>query len=324
MDPTTDFKTMADMKLNALDALETLRKKSLVDKEPFKARAYKKVFDQIKGMDTFTENDIERLQGAGEKITAKLYEIMKTGQLASAEKAKTKYNMGALDAFQKIYGVGPVKAQQLVDAGITSIIELREESKKNPALLTTNQCAGLQYYEPLLERIPYAEMQEHERTLLDVLYMADVSVSGTVVGSYRRGQPDSGDIDFLVRGQLEMKSFVYVLKEEGYLVSVLAQGPTKCMAICSIGVPRRLDILICPNEEYAYALLYFTGSQQFNIAFRQHALEMGYTMNEHGMKAVRANVFAVPYMDREEDIFDFLGLQYVAPKDRINGKIVRK
>jgi DNA polymerase/3'-5' exonuclease PolX len=121
-----------------------------------------------------------------------------------------------------------------------------------------------------------------------------------------------------------MKSFVHVLGEYGYLVSILAQGPTKCMAICSIGVPRRLDILICPNEEYAYALLYFTGSQQFNIAFRQHALEMGYTMNEHGMKAVRANVFAVPYMDREEDIFDFLGLQYVAPEERINGKIVRK
>ena len=47
-------------------------------------------------------------------------------------------------------------------------------------------------------------------------------------------------------------------------------------------------------------------------------------MNEHGMKAVRASIAAVPYMDREEDIFDFLGLQYVAPEERINGKIVRK
>ena len=312
------------MKSIALDALETLRKKSLVDKEPFKARAYKKVFDQINAMDTFTENDIAGLQGAGEKITAKLYEIVRTGQLASAEAAKANYNIGALDAFQKIYGVGPVKAQQLVDAGITSIVELRQEAKKNPAMLTANQRIGLQYYEPLLERIPYAEMQEHERTLLDVLYMADVSVSGTVVGSFRRGQPDSGDIDFLVRGQLEMKSFVDVLKEEGYLVSVLAQGPTKCMAISSVGVPRRLDILVCPEQEYAYALLYFTGSQQFNIAFRQHALEMGYTMNEHGMKVVRADIPAVPYMDTEKDIFDFLGLRYVSPEERITGQIVRK
>jgi DNA polymerase/3'-5' exonuclease PolX len=315
---------MATTKEIALDALETLRKKSLVDKEPFKARAYKKVFDQIKAMDTFTEDDITRLQGAGEKITAKLHEIITTGRLKSAELAKTNYNMDALDAFQKIYGVGPVKAQQLIDMGITSIVELRQEAKKNRSLLTANQHIGLQYYEPLLERIPYLEMQEHERTLLDVLYMVDASVSGTVVGSYRRGALHSGDIDFLVRGQLDMKSFVNVLGEYGYLLTILAQGPTKCMAISSIGMPRRLDILICPIEEYAYALLYFTGSQQFNIAFRHHALEMGYTMNEHGMKAVHADVPAVPYMDKEEDIFNFLGLRYVKPEDRINGKIVRK
>jgi DNA polymerase beta len=312
------------MKAIALDALETLRKKSLVDKEPFKARAYKKVFDQINMMDTFTEDDIARLQGAGEKITAKLYEIVRTGQLASAEKAKASYNMDALDAFQKIYGVGPVKAQHLVDMGITSIAVLRQEVKKNPALLNANQQIGLEYYEPLLERIPYTEMEEHERVLWSVLDSVNANAIGTVVGSYRRGALHSGDIDFLIRGKVDIASFVDALGEYGYLVSILAQGATKCMAICSIGTPRRLDILVTPENEYAYALLYFTGSQQFNIAFRQHALEMGYTMNEHGMKAIRLNVPDVPYMDTETDIFDFLGLRYVAPKDRINGKIVRK
>jgi len=312
------------MKAIALDALETLRKKSLVDKEPFKARAYKKVFEQIKVMGTFTEDDIAGLKGAGEKITAKLYEIVRTGQLASAEAAKASYNMDALDAFQKIYGVGPVKAQHLVDMGITSIAVLRQEAKKNPALLNANQRIGLEYYEPLLERIPYAEMEEHEQVLLSVLDSVNAKAIGTVVGSYRRGALHSGDIDFLIRGKVDIASFVDALGEYGYLVSILAQGATKCMAICSIGVPRRLDILITPENEYAYALLYFTGSQQFNIAFRQHALEMGYTMNEHGMKAIRSNVPDVPYMNTETDIFDFLGLRYVAPKDRMNGQIVRK
>ena len=312
------------MKEIALDALETLRKKSLVDKEPFKARAYKNVYNQIKAMDTFTEADIAGLKGAGEKITAKLYEIVRTGQLASAEAAKASYHMDALDAFQKIYGVGPVKAQHLVNMGITSIAVLRQEVKKNPALLSANQQIGLEYYEPLLERIPYAEMEEHEQVLLNVLDSVNAKAIGTMVGSYRRGALHSGDIDFLIRGKVDITSFVDALGEYGYLVSILAQGATKCMAICSIGTPRRLDILVTPENEYAYALLYFTGSQQFNIAFRQHALEMGYTMNEHGMKAIRANVPDVPYMNMETDIFDFLGLCYVAPKDRINGQIVRK
>lgn len=307
-----------DMKSIVLDALETLRTKSVVDKEPFKARAYKKVIDQIKEMPAFTKDDITGLQGAGEKITAKLHEIMETGQLASAEAAKVSYNMDALDAFQRIYGVGPVKAQQLIDMGLTSISMLREEVKKNPALLTENQSIGLQYYEPLLERIPREEMEKHERILRDVLYITDVSVDSTVVGSYRRGASSSGDIDFLVRGQLDMKSFIRTLKDYEYVVHVLAQGDKKCMAISSLGTARRLDILITSDEEYAYAILYFTGSQQFNVAFRQHALQMGYTLNEHGMKPVAAAVAPVPYMKTEQAIFAFLGLIYVEPEDRVD------
>jgi DNA polymerase beta len=313
---------MTDYRQTIIDAFEIMRKKSIG--EPFKVRAYQTIITQLTSMATFTKEDLPTLKGAGEKITKKIEEIMETGQLQAAEKAKQDMNLDALDIFQKIYGVGPVKAQHLVDMGITSIAVLRQEVKKNPALLNVNQQIGLEYYEPLLERIPYAEMEEHERVLLSVLDSVNANAIGTVVGSYRRGALHSGDIDFLIRGKVDIASFVDALGEYGYLVSILAQGATKCMAICSIGTPRRLDILVTPENEYAYALLYFTGSQQFNIAFRQHALEMGYTMNEHGMKAIRANVVAVPYIDREEDIFDFLGLRYVAPEERINGQIVRK
>jgi len=309
-------------KLIVIDALETLRTKSVVDKEPFKARAYKKVLDQIKEMPTFTKDDIEGLQGAGEKITAKLHEIMETGQLRSAEAAKASYNMDALDVFQKIYGVGPVKAQRFVDMGLTTISMLRAEAMKNPAMLTENQSIGLQYYEPLLEQIPREEMEEHERILLRLVHNTDRHAIGIVVGSYRRGALSSGDIDFLVRGQLNMKSLIHTLGEYGYLSYILAQGDKKCMAISSLGIARRIDILITPDEEYAYAILYFTGSQQFNVAFRQHALQMGYTLNEHGMKPVAAAI-KVPYMKTEQDIFAFLGLIYVAPEDRVDHKQIQ-
>jgi len=312
-----------DTKSIVIDALETLYKKSVVDKEPFKARAYKKVLDQIKEMPTFTKDDIEGLQGAGEKITAKLHEIMETGQLQSAEAAKASYNMDALDVFQKIYGVGPVKAQQFVDMGLTTISMLRAEAMKNPAMLTENQRIGLQYYEPLLERIPREEMEKHERILRDVLYMSDTSVNSTVVGSYRRGASSSGDIDFLIRGQLDMRVFIHTLKDYDYIIHVLAQGNKKCMAISSVGIPRRLDILIASEEEYPYAILYFTGSQKFNVAFRQHALQMGYTLNEHGMKSADAFIRPVPYMKSEQDIFAFLGLAYIKPEDRVDHRQIR-
>jgi DNA polymerase/3'-5' exonuclease PolX len=128
-----------DHKEHIIEALIVMRHKSIADKEPFKSRAYHKVIDQIKVMSAFTESDISSLKGAGEKITAKIKEIIQTGQLKSAEKAKEHYNFDALEAFSKIYGVGPAKSQELVDKGFYSIEQLRQAVKRDPGLLNTNQ-----------------------------------------------------------------------------------------------------------------------------------------------------------------------------------------
>ena len=117
------------------------------------------------------------------------------------------------------------------------------------------------------------------------------------------------------------------------------------MAICrrdKTSVARRLDLLMTPEEEYAYSILYFTGSDRFNVAFRQHALEKGYTLNEHALTVVNPSTKAavppnehaltnvspgpkaVPPMESEEDIFRFLGLRYVLPTERIDGKQIRR
>ena len=44
---------------------------------------------------------------------------------------------------------------------------------------------------------------------------------------------------------------------------------------------RRLDFY-SPPKEHAFAILYFTGSALFNTIMRQRALDMNYTLNEHG------------------------------------------
>jgi DNA polymerase/3'-5' exonuclease PolX len=113
------------------------------------------------------------------------------------------------------------------------------------------------------------------------------------------------------------------MKEAGYIEEVLALGEHKCMAICRLGTARRLDLLLTPNDEYAYALLYFTGSDQFNVAFRHHALEMGYTLNEHCLTALHADM-PVPSMKTEKDIFRFLGLRYIVPEQRVDKNQIAK
>ena len=79
---------------------------------------------------------------------------------------------------------------------------------------------------------------------------------------------------------------IHVLTRSGYVIDVLANGSKKWMGYVRLGadgVARRLDLLLTPPAEYPYALLYFTGSDKFNIAFRRRCLERGYTLNEHTM-----------------------------------------
>ena len=91
----------------------------------------------------------------------------------------------------EIYGVGPKKAKELIDAGITSIEQLRGK----PELLNDIQRVGLKYYEDILQRIPRAEIDDYKH-----VFSKEFSTDShfEIVGSYRRGALDSGDIDVII------------------------------------------------------------------------------------------------------------------------------
>jgi DNA polymerase/3'-5' exonuclease PolX len=327
-----------DYKQTIIDALDVLRKRDVANKEPFKARAYQTVINQLKqrAEPVTCFEDIQSMKGMGDKIEKKVKEIMETGHLRSAEKAKEMYPIDALDAFQNIYGVGPAKATELTNQGFRSIQELRDASKQNPKLLNNKQQVGLKYYEELLQRIPREEMVEHQDILRHYI-TRNVPFNMEIVGSFRRCAVNSGDIDVLIQVPKTMTPtiikdhlarMVKEMKEAGYIEEILAIGEHKCMAICRrdhSSVARRLDLLMTPEDEYAYSILYFTGSDRFNVAFRQHALEKGYTLNEHTLTPIKTDSKPVPSMKTEEDIFQFLGLRYVAPSERVDGKqIIRR
>jgi DNA polymerase/3'-5' exonuclease PolX len=321
-----------DYKQTIIDSLDILRKRDVADKAVHSARAYAKVITQLKlyeGPITIYDN-VKNIDGIGVKMEKKIKEILETGSLASALRAKELYNIDALDALQNIYGVGPAKATELVKAGYTSIAQLREELKTNPKLLNDKQKIGLQYYEDLLERIPRAEMEEHRDILYTLLPDEMESYDTEIVGSFRREATNSGDIDVLIRvptgvtpkaAKDSLALYVKMLEGFGYIEEVLALGEHKCMAISRMynGKPRRLDLLMTPDEEYAYAMLYFTGSDIFNVAFRTYTENKGYKLNEHTLTPIREGVPIVPYMKTEKDIFKFLGLRYIEPSKRVDG-----
>lgn len=324
-----------DYKSLLIDALDTMRKKEVLEKQTFRARAYATVIRQLKerAEPVTCYEDIHHFQGVGEKIREKIKEIMETGQLQSAERVKETHATDAVDVLQHIYGVGPAKVRELIQMGIRTVEQLRIHLEKNPILLNEKQKIGLRYDEELRERIPREEMEAHRDILPTYLPTEMKEWETEIVGSFRRGLPTSGDIDVLIRvppnvtnqkAKALLALYVTRMKEAGYVEEVLALGEHKCMAICRLGVARRLDLLLTPDEEYAYALLYFTGSDQFNVAFRHHALEKGYTLNEHRLTPLRIQDADVPQMVSEKDIFRFLGLRYVEPHQRVDKHQIKK
>jgi len=339
-----------DYKPVIIDALRVLEARDKAEKKPFSVRAYATVLRHLEAHPAPIRSlaDIPVFQGVGEKIKKKMEEIVETGRLEAAEKAKAEYPLDALALFGGIYGIGPVKARELVDMGLRTLTDLRVELHMSHDLLHEKQKAGLFYYEDLVERIPREEMREHELLLQGILgtHCRDTNptplshqsgeVSLTIVGSYRRGAETSGDVDVLLRVPSAWTSlkcasylhkFVGSLEESGYMEYVLARGEKKCMGIARLPSrdgkdykARRVDFLITPEHEYACALLYFTGSDMFNVAFRQRALQKGYTLNEHELTPMNEAAKPPPFTS-EQDIFRFLSLQYVEPSKRVEGAV---
>ncbi len=316
-----------DFKDTIIDALTVLMKADQIKKDKFKALAYQKVIKQLQAHPgpIRSEEDLEGMKGIGTKIKAKIDEIFETGGLRAAAEAAAAVPISVYDDLLKIHGVGPVKAKKLVEGeGVKSIEDLRAKVAANPKILDKAQTIGLKYYEDFNERIPRQEMDLHAAAL-EAASSARMKIE--IVGSYRRGQPSSGDIDCLVnfprlRSEAsileEFAAYVAHLQETGYITDILALGPHKCMAVCTIagsGHHRRLDLLVTPNDEWAYAILYFTGSDRFNVAMRAHALERGWSLNEKGLTRVSGSG-TTPIAKSEKDIFKFLGLKYIEPTDR--------
>lgn len=313
--------------------LDTMRMKEVQDKQPFKARAYAKVISELKAHTGAIRSiqDIEGIPGIGTKIHAKIEEILEKGELLAAKVAREERHFNVLDELLSIHGIGPTKARSLVSKDkIKSLEDLRERFAKDPTLLNDVQALGLRYHDDISQRIPRTEMVDHERLLLQTIREVSPDFDAMVVGSYRRNLPDSGDIDVILKlpanttvkasGEL-FKGVVEKLRETGYILDVLAKGTKKCMAIVRIGdgKARRLDLLLTPEAEYGYALLYFTGSGPFNVAMRQYALERGYSLSEHGMKVLldfEPTPPAVPPLLSEKGIFEFLKVPFIQPADR--------
>ena len=326
---TEQISKMSDtIRLNEkfIDIMEQLSNIMLKQGEPFRARAYQKAQETIMAYpgDILSPDDLKGKPNIGPTIMEKLNEYVQTGTLKVLEREKN----NPVNILGEVYGIGPKKAKELVDKGVTTIAALRTNQDE---LLNETQKVGLKYYEDILERIPRSEIEEYKsifKSEFDKVKDADSMFE--IVGSYRRGAENSGDIDLIITSTNPaiFKNFVDSLISKGVIQEVLSRGPTKCLVITRLpGKPtsRRVDFLYTSPEEFPFAILYFTGSKIFNTVMRHQALTNDLTMNEHGLYLLvgkKKGEKVSHIFNTEEDIFDYLNLEYKAPNERIDGRAV--
>jgi len=299
-----------------INNLKILQEYEMINKEPFKAKAYDKVIDSIELYEhpIKSADDLRNIKGVGTKIADKIIEYLETGKMHAVERVleDEKYILGK--QLLGIYGIGPAKIGELLDT-VKSLDDLRN----NESLLNDKQRIGLKYYDDLNTRIPIAEGKKHHKIMEKLLG----NVTFEMVGSYRRKSKDMGDIDILIKDVdgFNLKAFVARLSALGYVIETLASGKNKFMGICRLSpdLPaRRIDILVADEIYYYFALLYFTGSYNFNIHMRRKALQKGLSLSEYGFKDLNTKqmIDTSDKIQSEEDIFSYLEIPYVPPNKR--------
>lgn len=286
-------------------------------KNRYQKRAYKSGADAIRRYDkpiTSGAQAEKEIKGIGKSIADKIDEILETGTLQYLEERpeEIKIKEKTIKLFEQIFGVGPKKAEKWYTEGYRSL----EDLGKIYNTMTDQQKLGYYYYHQINQRITRAEIDMYNKIFKEV--WEPIGFEFEIAGSYRRGEPDSGDIDVVgkLKPGVDINVVLLPLYQRKLILGDLSIGPNKYHGIIRLGDgynARRFDIQLVEEVAWPYALLYFTGSKQLNIEMRAKAGSMGYTLNEYGLYDATGRSYLAK---TEEDIFNALGIKYLEPSQR--------
>lgn len=274
----------------------------------------------IKSLQTFqgatpgriTYEEGKKLPGFGDGIRRRLQEYIDCKSLSELKGVEEKVR--TLKLFEGVFGVGPVIAARWFELGYRQLSDVPQDS------LTENQKLGIRYYADINAKIPRAEIAEIEQRFLtqtrrfNLEHKCDLRFQ--ICGSYLRGRPVSGDIDLIITepsGKLHSVISEYIAFLSPLVEHILSSGKSKILTIGGLGkIRRRIDFELVEPTQWPFALLYFTGSKEFNKHMRFIANEKGYTLNEKELTDGKIKI----QVSTEEEIFEFLGMKYLTPQER--------
>jgi DNA polymerase (family 10) len=310
--------------LNSIGTLLELK-----GENPFKTRAY---FNAARTIESHAEslekvvaeNRLGEIKGIGEALQKKISELVTTGKLAYYDDLKATVPAGLL-AMMDVPGVGPKKIKVLYDVlGIDSVEKLEAACKDGRvavlkgfgAKTAINICEGITRRRSYASKHLLSDALLVAEPILDDLRTHPDVIRCSTAGSLRRNKEIIGDIDFLVSSKSPGAIIEFFTTQRG-LVNVIAKGETKASVVLEGGI--QADLRVVSDAEFPFALLYFTGSKEYNIVMRQRAIERGLRLNEYGLfrsKEETRDPDLLVKCHTEEEVFQVMGLNYIPPELR--------
>jgi DNA polymerase (family X) len=291
----------------------------------FRIRAYDRAAGSIENFTgdlekSSAQNTLTDIPGIGKDLAEKISEIVTTGSLKFYEDLKNSLPEGTLELLA-IPSIGPKTALLLSkELNIHSIEGLELAIKEG-------QLQGVEGIKEktisnILEGISLVKKRKERLSLFEADVLANDFVQGLkqlpliekimCAGSLRRQKETVRDIDILVISEkqgLVMEAFTALPQ----VSSIQEKGSTKSSVRTKEGV--QVDCRVIEKKSFGAALLYFTGSRDFNVKLRMIAQKTGHKINEYG---VFDKDGAFVCGKTEEEIFKFLKMQYVQPELREN------
>jgi DNA polymerase (family 10) len=300
----------------------------LQGENPFRANAYAKAGRTIAQLETSLDDivaagTLAEISGIGETLRDKITLLVTTGKLPFYDDLKAKTPPGWLQML-RLPGMGPKKVKTLSDQlGIDTLEKLKEACDKGT--IAKLKGFGEKTQKNILEGLAFLDQMGNRVRLDQAMMIAETIVAELrkvpgikrmeLCGSVRRRKETIRDIDILVSADDAgpiMDAFVKLPNVQ----KVVGHGETKS-SVTLAGIDHNTqrvlinaDLRVVSDEQFPFALNYFTGSKEHNIRLRQRAIDYGYKLNEYDLAGCKK------HLKEEPDIYQALDLDYVPPELR--------
>jgi len=312
---------------------ETANLLEIDGQDSFRIRSYRNAAEAIEAQpqqisELIAEpKKVLEIPGIGKGMLANLQEMLKEGRLSVHADLLTKYRPSMLDLL-KIQGLGPKtialiwSAYQVCDVDGVAKLAREHKIRELPRMgekQETKLLKAIEDYQRIAGRFLLDIAETQAQKIVEHLRDFPGVEKITPAGSLRRGRETVGDLDILVTGKAccddaEREKLIDRIVQLPGLMEIIARGENKVSFRMRGGM--QVDVRFLAPESFGAAMQYFTGSKAHNVALRQRALKMGYTLSEYSLAELEGE--KVVAGKTEEEIYAKLKLDYVPPELREN------